>query len=123
MKRLMAIALVVSFLTPTVLLAVDGNKAAYFGGTVTAFAGAKDPIEGKLDTGNAEALILTAEDKPFAGQTLRIPVQIDHRSGVRTKGRPACRGGRGHERPARPDWAPIPVIEEAQAFSDDRVQR
>jgi hypothetical protein len=69
----MAIPLVVSFLTPTVLLAVDGNKAAYFGGTVTAFAGAKDPIEGKLDTGNAEALILTAEDKPFAGQTLRIP--------------------------------------------------
>jgi len=73
MKRIIAVALVVSFVAPTGLLAVDGHKAAYFGGTVTTFAGAKDPVEGKLDTSNAEALILTAEDEPFAGQSLRIP--------------------------------------------------
>ena len=73
MKRFIAIALVLSFTAPNVLLAVDSNKAAYFGGTVTVFAGAKDPVEGRLDTSNAEALVLTAEDKPFAGQSLRIP--------------------------------------------------
>lgn len=71
--RLTALALIASLLTPTLALAVDGKKAAYFGGTVTAFAGAKDPIEGKLDTTSPDALVLTAEKKPFVGQTLRIP--------------------------------------------------
>ena len=54
-------------------MALDGKKAAYFGGTVATFNGAKDPVEGRLDTSNVEALILTAEKKPFAGQRLRIP--------------------------------------------------
>lgn len=53
--------------------AVDGKKAAYFGGTVSAYAGAKDPIEGRLDTTNEEALILTPEKTPYAGKALRIP--------------------------------------------------
>lgn len=35
--------------------AVDSKKAAYFGGTAAAFANAKDPIEGRLDTANAVA--------------------------------------------------------------------
>jgi len=64
--------LIVTLLGPSVLLAVDGDKAAYFGGTATAFPGAKDPVEGLLDTTNVEALVLTANDKPFRGQSLRI---------------------------------------------------
>jgi len=73
MRRLVATVLVITMLAPSLLLAVDGDKAAYFGGTATAFPGAKDPVEGLLDTTNADALVLTAEDKPFRGQSLRIP--------------------------------------------------
>lgn len=56
-------------------LAVDSDGAAYFGGTAAVFTGAKDPIEGMLDTSNAEALVFTATSKPFKGQALRIPYQ------------------------------------------------
>ena len=73
MKRTVATVLIVTLLAPSVLLAVDGDKAAYFGGTAAAFPGAKDPVEGLLDTTNVDALVLTAEDKPFRGQSLRIP--------------------------------------------------
>ena len=73
MKRIVATVLIVTLLAPSVLLAVDGDKAAYFGGTATAFPGAKEPVEGLLDTTNADALVLTAEDKPFRGQSFRIP--------------------------------------------------
>jgi hypothetical protein len=73
MKRATATVLLVTFLAAPVLEAVDGKKAAYVGGTATAFANAKEPPEGKLDTQNEEALVLTVEKKPFSGQTLRIP--------------------------------------------------
>ena len=73
MKRLIALTLVVSLVSPSVLVAVDAKKAAYFGGTAAVFSGAEDPVEGRLDTTNEEALILTAEKKPFVGQILRIP--------------------------------------------------
>jgi hypothetical protein len=73
MKRVTAIALLVTFLMSPLAEAVDGKKAAYFGGTVETFNGAKQPAEGRLDTANSEALILTIEKKPFVGQTLRIP--------------------------------------------------
>jgi hypothetical protein len=73
MKRLVCFALLVSFTLPNVAFALDGKKAAYFGGTASAFAGAKDPVEGRLDTANEEAFILTLENQPYAGQTLRIP--------------------------------------------------
>lgn len=73
MRQIVATTLLLSLLAPSVALAVDGKKAAYFGGTAPIFAGAEDPIEGKLDTVNADAIILTAEKKPFQGQQLRIP--------------------------------------------------
>jgi hypothetical protein len=38
------------------LLAVDSDKAAYFGGTHAPYAGAKDPIEGQLNTRLEDAL-------------------------------------------------------------------
>jgi hypothetical protein len=73
MKRIVATALVLNFFSPAIALAVDGKKAAYFGGTAAVFAGAKDPVEGLLNTTDPDALVLTAEKKPYTGQTLRIP--------------------------------------------------
>jgi hypothetical protein len=74
MKRFVATLLLAIVTIETASLgAVDGDKAAYFGGTFTAFAGAKDPIQGILDTGNVTALVLTAESKPYKGQALTIP--------------------------------------------------
>ena len=79
MNRLVASALIVSFLTPTTLFAVDGYKAAYYGGSVGIFAAAKDPVEGRLDNGDPDALLLRMETRPFAGQELRIPyTRIEH---------------------------------------------
>lgn len=73
LKRCVAGLLLVSFASEASLLAIDGKKAAYFGGTAAAFAGAKDPVEGALNTADPNDLILTAEKKPFAKQELRIP--------------------------------------------------
>jgi hypothetical protein len=72
-RRLVATALLVAFVSSSTLFALDRDKAAYFGGTATTFQSAKDPVEGVLDTKNPDALVLTATDKPFAGQSLRIP--------------------------------------------------
>src|SRR4051812_43472896 len=64
--------MIVSMFGPE-LAAVGSKNAAYYGGSATVFAGAKDPIEGVLDMTNGEALVLRADDKPFAGKELRIP--------------------------------------------------
>ena len=45
----------------------------YFGGTVTTFEGASDPIEGLLDTTNSERLVFTSIDKKFRGKVFSIP--------------------------------------------------
>jgi len=71
MKQFTAVLLIIAWVTP--LLAVDGKKAAYFGGTAAVFEGAKDPIEGQLDTSDPAVLTLRAEKKPFTGRTLQIP--------------------------------------------------
>jgi hypothetical protein len=73
MKRMIASVLVVTLLFPSLALALDGDKAAYFGGTVQLFAGAKDPVEGRLDLVNPQALVLKPEKQPFAGNFLTIP--------------------------------------------------
>lgn len=75
MRRATALLLLFVFAT-TPLLALDGKKAAYFGGTVTAYAASKDPIEGRLDTTNPAALTLTPEKKEFKDTVLTIP--YDH---------------------------------------------
>jgi hypothetical protein len=72
-RRVTAATLLTMFALSIPLAAVDGKKAAYFGGTVSVFSGAEDPVEGKLDTTNDHALVLTAESKPFKGQALTIP--------------------------------------------------
>ena len=53
--------------------ALDSKKAAYYGGTVSVFAGAKEPVEGRLNTADETTLILTADDEHFAGREVRIP--------------------------------------------------
>ena len=73
MKKFVAALLIVVFLTQTLFAAVGSDKAAYYGGSVSIFAGAKDPIQGELNVVNEEFLILTAEKKPFKGMELKIP--------------------------------------------------
>jgi len=69
MKQTIATLLIISFMLPSVALAkVDSDKAAYFGGSVAEFAGAKDPVEGKLEITDAAALVLHT-----SMHTLRIP--------------------------------------------------
>ncbi len=71
--RIVATALLITIAFEHVAWAIDGNKAAYFGGTVTVFGTPKDPVEGTLNTADESALILTATKKDFAGKTLSIP--------------------------------------------------
>jgi hypothetical protein len=73
MKRILATLVIVSFLSPSLALAVDGNKASYFGGTVTLYAGSKDPVEGQLDLTGTNDLVLRPEKRPYAGIFLIIP--------------------------------------------------
>ena len=46
----------------SLVLAVDSKRASYTGGTASVFSGAKDPIEGNLNTSEEKALTLTARD-------------------------------------------------------------
>ena len=71
--RVVTCAVMVVMLTESVSFAIDSKNAAYFGGTVAMFNGAKDPVEGKLDTTNADELIFRAIDKKFVGKTFSIP--------------------------------------------------
>lgn len=73
MTRTAAILLILTIGLQSTLGAIDGDKAAYFGGTFSGFTGAKDPIEGTLDTTNPAALVLTAQDKPYKGMAITIP--------------------------------------------------
>jgi hypothetical protein len=73
LPRLVAFVLILSMVTEHALLAVDGDKAAYAGGTHASYAGAKDPIEGQLNTRLEEALVLSPMKREYAGQELRIP--------------------------------------------------
>src|SRR5215475_7162937 len=76
MKRaiqIVAISLVVALALESLAFAVDSKKAAYCGGTLPGFDGAKDLVEGILDTKNSKQLVFTAMDKPFRGKTFAIP--------------------------------------------------
>jgi hypothetical protein len=56
-----------------VALAVGSRNAAYFGGTLTTFGHATDPVEGRLDTGKEDALVFIATRKPYIGERFSIP--------------------------------------------------
>jgi len=71
--QFVAVLLLTTIVTEQVAWALDGGKAAYFGGTATVFGTPKDPVEGVLDTSSEAALVLTATKKPLAGKALTIP--------------------------------------------------
>ena len=72
--RLTATVLLLALTTESaVMFAVDADRAAYFGGTHDAYAGAGKPIEAQLNTRLDDALVLAPIDRPFVGQDLRIP--------------------------------------------------
>jgi hypothetical protein len=76
MKRtieVVAVALIMVLALESVTFAIDSKNTAYCGGTVPGFDGAKDVVEGTMDTKNANQLIFTALDKPFRGKTFSIP--------------------------------------------------
>jgi hypothetical protein len=72
MKRLSVLALMIVLASPLEPHALDKNKAAYIGGTITRFTAAKDRIEGRLDISAAHHLIFIADDGTHAGQPLLI---------------------------------------------------
>jgi len=72
LKIIPAWMLIVALVAPSAF-AIDSKGAAYFGGTVTAFSSAKEPIEGKLDTTSQDQLTFKSTDKKFAGTTFSIP--------------------------------------------------
>ncbi len=71
--RIMAVVLVLTFGFESFAFAIDSKGASYFGGTVSAFKGAKDPVEGTLNTTDDDALLFLANDKPYKGETFSIP--------------------------------------------------
>ena|SRR5438552_14726987 len=76
MKRInsiLALVLTATLFIETTAFAIGSNNTGYKGGTVAGFDGAKDVVEGVLDTKNPDQLIFTALDKPFRGKTFSIP--------------------------------------------------
>ena len=76
MRRLtgtIAMVLMAALLFETTVLAISSRNTGYKGGTVTGFDGAKDEVEGVLDTQNPDKLTFTAMDKPFRGRTFSVP--------------------------------------------------
>jgi hypothetical protein len=71
--RFTAALLVALIVSEHVALAVGSKDAAYFGGTITVFGNPKDPVEGRLDTANEQALVFGAFEKDFAGKSFSIP--------------------------------------------------
>ena len=71
--RFMA-ALVLAVMVAEHLVSAIGSKnASYFGGTITVFGTPKEPVEGRLDTSNPDALIFTPINKEFAGKMFSVP--------------------------------------------------
>jgi len=74
MKKFVAIFVVLFTAWESLALATVGSKnAAYYGGTITVFNAAKDPVEGKLDTTSSDQLVFTAIEKHFIGKSFSIP--------------------------------------------------
>jgi hypothetical protein len=70
---MLAVALMAALLFETTAFAIGSRNTGYKGGTVPGFDGAKDEVEGLLDTAKQDQLVFTALDKPFKGKTFSIP--------------------------------------------------
>jgi hypothetical protein len=71
--RTVAVLMLVVLVFDSIGLAVGSKDTAYVGGTVPGFEGAKDAIDGLLDTTNPNQLVWTSTDKGFRGKTFSIP--------------------------------------------------
>ena len=71
--RTLAVVVALALLVESTAFAIDSKNTGYKGGTITGFDGAKDVVEGTLDTKNPDQLVFTALDKPFRGKTFSIP--------------------------------------------------
>src|SRR5262249_31960069 len=71
--RMLAVILTAALFFDTTAFAIGSKSTAYKGGTAPGFDGAKDEVEGLLDTAQANNLFFTAPDKRFKGKTFSIP--------------------------------------------------
>lgn len=71
--RVLTVLLIGALLFDTTAFTIGSKNTGYKGGTAAGFDGAKDEIEGLLDTANTNQLVFTATDKPFKGKTFSIP--------------------------------------------------
>jgi len=70
---MIAMVLMSALLFEPMAWAIDSKNTGYKGGTVPGFDGAKDEVEGVLDTQNPDKLTFMAMEKPFKGKTFSIP--------------------------------------------------
>jgi hypothetical protein len=73
LTRMLAVVLMAALLSETTAFAIGSKNTGYKGGTAPGFDGAKDEVEGLLDTSNADHLVFTATENPFKGKTFAIP--------------------------------------------------
>ena len=73
LQRVLAVMVLTTLLFETTAMAIGSKNTDYKGGTVPGFDGAKDEVEGLLDTKNPDQLVFTALDNPFKGKTFSIP--------------------------------------------------
>jgi hypothetical protein len=73
LTRTLAILLIGALFFETTAFAIGSKNTGYKGGTVPGFDGAKDEVEGLLDTKNPDQLVFTALANPFKGKTFSIP--------------------------------------------------
>jgi hypothetical protein len=71
MKGPIALTLMFVLASPPRVWALDGNKAAYVGGTIFSFNVSNEPIEGRLDIG-PHRLVFVPDGGPHAAGRLRI---------------------------------------------------
>jgi len=69
----LAVMVLTTLLFETTAMAIGSKNTDYKGGTVPGFDGAKDEVEGLLDTKNPDQLVFTALDNPVKGKTFSIP--------------------------------------------------
>jgi len=72
LRRVLAVMVLTTLLFETTAMAISSKNTGYKGGTAPGFDGAKDEVEGLLDTTNPDQLIFTALANPFKGKTFSI---------------------------------------------------
>src|SRR5262245_57392458 len=72
MKNQIALALIILLINPTALPALDGDKAAYAGGTIARFNNATEQLQGQVDISSEHQLAFILDEDSQALKPLRI---------------------------------------------------